>query len=99
MNNQRSKRIKRELQLKEMKMSKEDIKLRNALTGFMTLVLQELHPNLDEYPLEECARIDESEGDESPKWIEIPEHIAHAYYMQKAINTLQNLQILRFESP
>src|SRR3990167_10878383 len=67
---------------------------RYALCDFMNRVLLHIHPYHNiEYPFEELRRIEESEGENSDKFIDYSESIQEAYWMKKDIAVIQGLNI------
>ena len=59
---------------------------RKAIHSFMQLVLEEIHPNWREYPLDEMVIVEDSSGEgfEGTKYEGI-DYVIHAFYMRKAI--------------
>ena len=62
---------------------------RQALVVFMRQVLMQAHPHIEEYPLTEIERIYEAEGEESEKLNDMPAYALHAFYMQRAIEVIE----------
>lgn len=60
-------------------------KVKDAMVSFMRLVLNQMHPHIDEYPMREIEMIDMCVGDESDRLSEMPYYAVAAYYMRKAI--------------
>lgn len=65
-------------------MSKE-----KAMLNFMINTLMAVYPQHSEYPFEELRKIEETEGDESNKWLNYPEHVQRAYWMKRDIEIVQ----------
>lgn len=68
-------------------MSKEE---RRALLQFMRLVLNRLHPNVDEYPIEQMKLVEWSQGEEfEGTEFEDSGNLMHAYYMLQSISVIE----------
>ena len=65
-------------------------KERSAILQFMRLVLNNLHPNLNEYPIQEMKQVESTVGDEFERTqYQDAHHLIEAYYMNDAIEKLE----------
>lgn len=64
---------------------------RQALLQFMRLVLNHLHANLNEYPIQHMKQVEWSFGEEfEGTQYQDAHHLIEAYYMNEAIEKLAN---------
>ena len=57
---------------------------REAIATFMNQVFQQMHPNHDEYGLDEIEKIYEQYGEDSEQFEEIPLPLQQAFYMRRS---------------
>lgn len=60
-----------------------------AIIAFMELVLEESHPNIDEYPIEELREVERKEGADSKSIHRYAYYIVQAYRMRKYIDIVK----------
>jgi hypothetical protein len=67
------------------------IESRKLILQFMSLTLYQLHPNFDEYPIDDMKRVEVAKGEKfKGTAYEHKTALVQAYYMQQAIEGLED---------